>query len=62
MKNKPLKVVHQTNKKMVIFRPQDCLNYVEPNWKLFLKDFFHSEGLLPESKCHDNEMRERYRI
>lgn len=61
MKNKRLKVIHQKNKKMVIFRPQDCLNYIKPNRNFFLKDSFHPGDLQSESKGNDDEMRERYR-
>jgi hypothetical protein len=62
MKNKRLRVIHPTNKKVVMIRPEDCLNYIKPNRKFILKDPFHSEGSLPESKGNDNDYRERYRI
>lgn len=62
MKNKQLRVVHPTNKKLVLFRPEDCLNYIKPNRNLFLKNPFHSEEPLPESKGNENDFRERYRI
>jgi hypothetical protein len=62
MKNKRLRVIRQTDKQGVIFRPEDCLNYIKPNRKTFLKNPFHSEDPLPESKGNDHDLRERYRI
>jgi hypothetical protein len=62
MKNKRLRDTHQLNKKMVIFKPEGCLNYIKPNRNLFLKDPFLSKGSLPESKGNDYDFRERYRI
>ena len=62
MKNKSLKDSHQLNKRKVLFKPEDCLNYVKPNRKFVLKDTFLSEGPLQESKGIDNDFRERYRI
>jgi hypothetical protein len=62
MKDKRLRDLHQTDKKVIIFKPEDCLNYIKPSRKLFLKNPFHSEGPLPESKGNDHDFRERYRI
>ncbi len=62
MKNKQSKDTHQTKKKRIIFKLEDCLNYVKPNRKLFLKDPLLSEGPLQESIGINNDFRERYRI
>jgi hypothetical protein len=62
MKNKRLRVIPPTNKKVPIFKPEDCLNYLEPNRRLFLRNSFLSEGPLPEAKNGDHDFRERYRI
>ena len=64
MKKKELRVIRQTNKnkKVVLFKPQDCLNYTKPNRNLFLKDLFNAEDPSREGKSHDNDYRERYRI
>ncbi len=62
MRKKHLEIIQQTNKKVVMFKPEDCLNYIKPNRKFFLKDPFLSEGPLQESKGIDNDFRERYRI
>ena len=62
MKKKHLEIIQQTNKKVVIFKPLECLNYIKPNRKFFLEGPFLSQGPLQESKDIDNDFRERYRI
>jgi hypothetical protein len=62
MKNQRSKDTRQTNKKKIIFKLEDCLNYVKPNRKFFLKDPSLSEGPPQNPKGIDNDFRERYRI
>jgi hypothetical protein len=62
MKKKHLEVIQQINKKVVIFKPLECLNYIKPSRNAFLEDPFHSEAPLQESRGIDNDFRERYRI
>lgn len=62
MKTKRLRDLHQTKKKMAIVKPEDCLNYQNPNRRLFLRNPLLSQGPPPEARGNDHDFRERYRI
>jgi hypothetical protein len=60
MKNNRLKYTH--DKKKLIFKPEDCLNYIKPNQRIILRDPFLFKGPPLVAKDNDHDFRERYRI